>query len=223
MSYLLDALRRSERERQRAELPAAERVRMEMDQAAATPLRWRAGLLVLLALNMAVAGWWWLRASPPEGPALAAIPSGPVAAAARPLAVPRPPTMPEPPSLPSLPSPPSAVNPPKLPSALNPPSPPSRAASQPVENVAGPASPSRWPLLRNLPPATRASWPAMEISAQVYSPTNTQARFAIVNGEFLREGDAMSDGTALVEIFEESVLFERAGQRARVLVIDESP
>ena len=217
MSYLLDALRRSERERQRAELPAAERVRMEMDQAATTPLRWRAGLLALLALNMAVAGWWWLRASPPEGPALAAIPSGPVAASVRPLAVPRAPTMPEPPSPPSVPGLPSP------PSAAHPPSPPSLAASQPVESVAAPASPSRWPLLRNLPPATRASWPVMEISAQVYSPTNTQARFAIVNGEFLREGDAMSDGTALVEIFEESVLFERAGQRARVLVIDESP
>ena len=217
MSYLLDALRRSERERQRAELPAAERVRMEMDQASTTPLRWRAGLLALLALNMAVAGWWWLRASPPEGPALAAIPSGPVAASARPLAAPRALTMPEPPS------PPSAANPPSVPNLPSPPSPPSRAASQPVESVAAPASPSHWPLLRNLPPATRASWPAMEISAQVYSPTNTQARFAIVNGKFLREGDAMSDGTALIEIFEESVLFERAGQRARVLVIDESP
>ena len=216
MSYLLDALRRSERERRRAELPATERVHMDLDRSdAAAPVRRSWWLLGLLALNLAAAGWWWLAAPAPGEASLPAVPQAPAAPSASGFAAAAAPV-----SSPESAAQRAAARPMRVAKA------PALAVA-PSAVPANPAPPAnsapRWPLLSELPSAERESWPAMEIAAQVYSPTNVKARFVIVDGAFLREGEAMPDGTRVVEILERSVLFERAGRRARVPVTGAVP
>ncbi len=209
MSYLLEALRRSERERRDVALPASERVRMALDPVAASALRLRVWLPGLLALNLAALSLgWWLYSSPPDGSPAVSF-SAPAADPPTALA----------PRLQPRPAPLAPTEAPPTPPAAPPAAP--TASTAPTEAPPAPSGAWRPPLLSELSAAERAAWPPLQIAAQVYSPTNVAARFVIVDGEFLREGDVMPDGVRVVEILEEEVLFELDGRPARVPVVDE--
>jgi general secretion pathway protein B len=75
----------------------------------------------------------------------------------------------------------------------------------PTPKPAAPAEP-RVPSLNELPADVRASLPPLAISGAVFSPTPS-ARMLFINGQVLREGQAVADG----------VTIERIGASASVL------
>ena len=83
--------------------------------------------------------------------------------------------------------------------------PPNPVAPAPAPKPAPPAEP-RLPSMSELPADVRASLPQMSVSAAVYSPTPS-ARMLFINGQVLREGDAVADG----------IVVERIGASASVL------
>jgi general secretion pathway protein B len=83
--------------------------------------------------------------------------------------------------------------------------PPKPATPPPAPKAAVPAEP-RVPSLSELPADVRASLPTLAISAAVFSPTPS-ARMLFINGQVLREGQAVADG----------VIVERIGVSASVL------
>ncbi len=62
--------------------------------------------------------------------------------------------------------------------------------------------------MAELPPDVRAGLPPLAISGAVYSPTPS-ARMVFINGQVLREGDAVVNG----------VVLERIGASASVLSV----
>ncbi len=135
MSYILDALRRADSERERGQIPgihAQPVAPLPLDEPIASglsPTVWGAGLVAAL-LSGALA-WWWLSgerpmAAPAPAPAAAA-----VAAAAAPALPPAPPAAPAPAPVPS-PVPAPAALPPAL-------------TAQPRQGVAGAAGPAATP------------------------------------------------------------------------------
>jgi general secretion pathway protein B len=196
MSYVLDALRRAESERQRGRVPGLDAQPLPAPTsgaATAGPARrgaggWLAGLALLA--GVAIAGWWFWPAaeSPPPAPA-AALPSArpspppPAARPAPPVALPRP------------------VQPP-LPAATRPPPRPAVAASAAVPATA----------LSTTPPA---GFPALAFSGSIDSP-QPEARMLIVNGQVWREGDELVAGLKLERISLRSAVFVWRGQRVEV-------
>lgn len=218
MSYILDALKRaeSERELERDRIPGlqAQSVALpdgtDADAWRDGPRRWWPAS-VLAVLVLVAAGWWWTAAAP--GAAPAAITAGERTV---PATVPAPPT---PAPLPVLPPPaplsasPVATNVPAATPAAVPaaaaaalaasaPPPPKPA---PTQAPAAPSEPRPTPLAQ-LDPQRRAELPPMAIGGAIYSDS-AASRFVVINGQVVREGDAAAPG----------VVLERIGPRAAVL------
>jgi general secretion pathway protein B len=196
MSLILDALRKAESERQRGAVPGLHGVTAPPAPEPAagsrpqglTPLRVALGALVLV-MGAALLGWL---VRPSAGPSLpvAAAPSSP--AAAVPAAEPAP--------LPLVVSAPPAP----------PAEPPAAAAPLPAAPAAATASPpppaaSRAPIvtqvrrLADLPPEQRRELPALAVSGSVWSD-QPGARFVVLDGQVLREGDRLAAGLVLVKL-----------------------
>jgi general secretion pathway protein B len=232
VSYILDALRRAERERERGQVPGLSA--QAAPSVAATVLsRPRAAVRGLgLALAVALAGGlaWWLWPSagaptpvPPTGrtAAQAAAPAADVPPpASEPPADPAPLQMP--PAQPPLPAPlpaplPVVVSAPRSPPPLPapvaaptaPPAPPPPHPSAASPDVRAAATPSREPralTLAELTPQQRREWPPLALGGAVHSDSPA-SRFIIVNGQLVREGEEAAPG----------VTVERIGLRAATL------
>ena len=213
MSYILDALRRAEadRERERGQVPGlhAQPLPGSAPAAGTGPRRWLpwagAGLLLLAGLG---AGSWW--ASGPPDSAAPTPPAAPVAAV--------------PPQAPPLPPRPvtaaaptaavaSAAVPQPAPAASAspylPPVPPAPPAA-----VVAPATEARIPRLAELPESTRRELPRLAISGSVYSD-DAASRFVIVNGEVVREGANLGGELVLEQIRPRELVLRFRGQRYR--------
>jgi len=199
MSLILDALRKAESERQRGAVPGLHGVTAPpaAEPAAGgrsrglTPLRVALGALVLV-MAAALVGWL---ARPSAGPSLPVAAAPSMAPAAVPAAAPAP-----------LPLVVSA--PPVLPAE-----PPVAAAPLPAAPAAATASPpppplpaaSRAPIvtqvrrLADLPPEQRRELPALAVSGSVWSD-QPGARFVVLDGQVLREGDRLAAGLVLVKL-----------------------
>ena len=238
MSYILEALRRAEAERQRGAVPGLHA------QPAATALadaglmaapagasgRWRLAALAgagLVALGAVAVGWL-----KPAQPDRAAAPTLAVVATAPPTVAPTPtpPTAlanvvatPAPTAQPSLMPAPAAAPLPRLPAApastapIAPPIPPAAAAvvaaaSVPAPRLASPTPPARLPTLAELPDALRRELPALSLGGAVYAEQSAQ-RMVIVNGQVFHEGDRLGADLQVQEIRLKSVVFSQRGQR----------
>ncbi|MBT9489958.1 MAG: general secretion pathway protein GspB [Rubrivivax sp.] len=200
MSYVLDALRRAESERQRGSVPslhAQSHAAPERRQAtpAARPGRWAVVALGGLLLAAAAAWWWWPTPvrSPPPSPVVAA----PEAA----------------PTLRPLPAPPPVARPmaavPRV-------SPPLATASAPVlATPAASATPGRVPRLQDLPEPLRRQIPALAFGGATDSP-EPSARMLIINGQIWREGDELAIGLKLERIALRGAVFRFRDQRFEV-------
>jgi general secretion pathway protein B len=244
MSYILEALRKAdaERERERGSVPDLHAQLLppgvsdvEVVPARSSALFWL-GLGVLLA---AVAGGVWLAlggdepaAPPPASTAAAAVTPPPAPAPVARVEAPAPPAPPQPlpPQAQSephvAPPPPKAIAKAKPPAAASAPArkaaalaakdvAPGPKAAAPAPKAEPPASPVRVPALAELPGDLRQQVPALVIGGSVYSP-QASARMVVVNGQVFQEGSSLAPELKLEQIRQKTAVFSIRGQRFEV-------
>ena len=215
MSFILDALRRAEAERDR-DRGAVPGVHAQPPLVLPVPAASRSSLRDGLALRLGAAAvlggaavallWWWLlsQAALPSPQAGVAQPPAPASALANPAGLPSsvtpavvPPAPVDPTPLTVVSAPATAPNPPALPapSAASVPAPPAAVQAD--------ARPQPW---STLSAEQKREWPALVVGGSIYSD-NAASRFVIINGQVVREGESAAPG----------VTVERIGPRSAVL------
>ena len=216
MSYILDALRRADSERDRGAVPDvhARQVPMAAGQdepahASLPPWAWvGAALLVLLIGALA----WLLIGREPVREVVAMAPA-PVPAPAV-LVVPAPPAV-----LVAAPVVPPAPRPAALPlakPAVRAVAPAATAAAKPEGANEAKAKPSvvepRTYTVAELPDEVRRELPALAVGGAMYSE-NAASRMLIINGQLFHERDKLAPGLVLVQIKLKSAVLEFKGYR----------
>lgn len=211
MSYILEALRRAEAERQRGQVPGLHAPAADWGRASSDhPTRRRglawaaAGLVAALALGAA----WWLGRSHPVAEAASATAAAASVRAASAATAPQPVAV-APPVSPPLPAPALAPAPAPAPAPL--PVPPAPSAAVAITTPAVPPSTTPRPAA-TLRPTPLPPLPPLLLGGGMYSDQPSQ-RVVIVDGQVLREGDELQPGLRLVQIRPRSAVFERDGQR----------
>jgi general secretion pathway protein B len=224
MSYILDALRKSDQQRRRGavpSLPTLPPALLARERPALLPYA-LLGLSAVVVVGMALA---WLRpwsqqvVQAPRQLAAAPVdlplrPVPPVVATAR-LAV----AVTENASRPATPSP-AAVTPPlRRPPAI--PAPRARAAAPTVaidgsadRPAAEPATLAKPMAMAELPPSIRRQLPPLQVAVHAYSGT-AHDRLVSINGRMLREGELLAPDLRLEQITPEGMVFAFRGYRFR--------
>lgn len=223
MSFILDALKKSDSERQRQAGPALFEVRSAAPRGG-LPL-WALVLGVLLAVNLVALGWYvWRSPAPAAGRAnalpatpaaqrpversapparAAAAPGGEAVRAAAPRARPAPVLPPRPATTPGITPADESANPADYEEAL----PAGTGVSTPPRRDAGIV-----PTLDQLPPAFRGQLPSLHLDMHVYA-TRAADRFVFLNLQRLHEGEATRDGVRVEEITPAGVILDFRGTR----------
>lgn len=230
MSFILDALRKSEHERQRRAGPAIADL-VVVPQRSSTPLI----LLIvgaLLLVNLAAVAYFLLRdEAPAPGAATApaaSLVTAPAAATApgNAGAIPRterpvPRVEPPPPvrplvaeAAPVAPPPAPDATPPAAPDPLLLPQAPRAALQQPAF-AQGPRPAVNGdfiPRLDTLPPQATAGLPVLNLDLHIYAGNPAQ-RAVFINGRRYREGDSLPEGIEVAAITPEGAVLRHRGQR----------
>jgi general secretion pathway protein B len=220
MSFILDALKKSENDRQRLKGPALFEVKVAPPRHR-WPL-WGVALAVLLGVNLAVVGWLLLRT-----------PSAPEAPPAQPVTTP---------AAAAAPSPPVPVLAPPSPAELQPPSPvvsgadpalmasgahaggapvvpldqssddyaPAVEAEEEPESLVTRATASGLPSYDQI--AERETLPELRLDMHVFS-AQRQERFVFVNMRRLKEGETMPEGVRVVTITPDGAVMDFRGRQ----------
>ena len=204
MSYILDALRKSDQQRQRGATPTLPTVQTaEPGQ----PAYFIYGLLaaVLVGAGIVIG---WLHRSQLERPAAETIAAKPLESSARQTA-----PAPVAPARPA-PSPSNAGTrgtPPKAVTAADAPTPvPEKPA-----NTGGPTDPVREVMtIGELPASIRQELPGMQISLHLHS-TKPENSFVSINNQMLQEGAYPAPGLRLERITPDGMIFSYKGYRFR--------
>jgi general secretion pathway protein B len=214
MSFILDALKKSESERNRQAGPALLEVRVA-PRRAGLPL-WAIIILIALALNLGVIGYLLLRgrpAAPAAAPAPAvAMPAPAPSAAVQPaVSTAAPAALPDP-ALATTALPPAgdsgaAVNPADFAPAL----PRTAAAPMPPATASQAAADMGLPSLNDLN-ANGAGLPELRLSLHVYD-ADASRRYVLLNSTRLREGESTPDGIRLERVTETGVVLSWRGRR----------
>lgn len=213
MSFILDALKKSEAERNRQSGPTL------IDMRVAAPRRrspvWMVALLVVLLANLVVLGIVLWRSPAPT----AAMPppvAAPVAPAAPPANALPPPVLP-PESAPAATLPEPRMPPPEVVrTPPEPPAPPPRqstavAAEDPAQVAAEAALPSVSDLQ-----LSGTALPELRLALHVYD-RNPANRYVLLNSQRMREGDSTAEGVVLDRITEAGAVLSWRGQRFRIV------
>jgi type IV secretory pathway VirB10-like protein len=222
MSYILDALKKAEADRD----PDA-RASLAMAQHDRRRNRWLAyAVVVALIANAAILLWLFLPeddATPPTAVDISPAPAQPP----RPEPVER---LRPPPANVSPTAQPQAARPVQRPrrtepAAISPPAasaPPGSVAAAEGETIIGPNSalaPASEPVpVSSLPEAQRRRFPNLEFSTHIYAD-DPDLRAIVVNGSRLEEGDRLQD-LELSQITEEGAVFRFEGRLVSVSVLD---
>jgi len=228
MSYILDALKRADAERERGAVPGLYARQLTHAKAKTAPNAlkrlWLAGAVVV-ALGVMAAGLWLWRAPAPAlrqaavEPALTEPrPPAPLtpAVALPAVATPAPPAEAAPAPQPVVPLPtPVASAPPAVPLAA-----PTRPAALPKPSPlpvakASAATPAAVALLGELPEELRRQIPPLAITGAVYSESPGQ-RLLLVNNQVLAQGSLAAPEVNLEEIGAKSSIFSFRGTRFRL-------
>lgn len=228
MSYILDALKRADAERERGAVPglyARQLTHATAKTAPNTLMRlWLAGAVVV-ALGVMAAGLWLWRAPTPAlrqaavEPALTEPrPPAPLAqAVALPaVAAPAPPAeaAPAPRPVVPLPTPVASAAPAMPPIALTTPAALPKPSPLPVAKASA-ATPAAVALLGELPEELRRQIPPLAITGAVYSESPGQ-RLLLVNNQVLAQGSLAAPEVNLEEIGAKSSIFSFRGTRFRL-------
>lgn len=232
MSFILDALRKSEHERQRQLGPSIADLPVARVAPRVPPWVWVA-LAALLTLNVALVAWFLAREAPAPaaqpGPALPPALPAPLVTETPATAMPPPPAATPPAAeAPPASAPPAAAadsrdvrpladeasaEPPlaepsfDAPEAPDPsllPMPP--AAPRPAPVTAG------VPVIDQLPPQTTAGLPPLNVDLHIYASQPAQ-RAVFINGARYREGDSLPAGAVVQQITPEGAVLSYRGQR----------
>jgi general secretion pathway protein B len=225
MSFILDALKKSEQERARQAGPALMEMRIARPRRRVVP--WIATLAALLAVNLAVLLWFLLRREPPPSAAAATATaparpaaSAPVAAVVSAAAEPS-----------SGTSPAALATPPPRASGALPP--PAAFVADPGARVAGeeqtgeaasdnpadfePAASPSGGSVRVAPTGARQNYkelggdvPELRLDLHVYA-SRPQDRYALINMHKVHEGDTLPEGPHVVEITRDGVVLDWQG------------
>lgn len=230
MSYILDALRRAEadRERERGAVPGLHSPTLPgADAPTATASRrwlpWMGGGALLLA--GAGVGLWWSggaadRSTPPPAPAAPTVTAAPPAAPPAPASAPAPGpadavarALPAPAVLPAATAASASPYLPPAPPSVTAVTAPPPAAPAPARPAPA-AAPERLPLLSELPDATRRTLPRLNLGGSVYSD-DARSRLVIINGDVLHEGAALGADLVLEQIRPRELVLNFKGLRYR--------
>jgi general secretion pathway protein B len=223
MSYILDALKRADAERERGAVPGlhTRQVSTTMPQTDANPRRLWLGLAVLLLSASAVGLWLWqtlwrdTTAAPVEVAAVklaapTAAQAVPVASTPQPVVVADVPPVPVPPA--SVPKMAPASAPAVAVQAASKPQPPSPAVKP---AAVAPTVVAAIPLLSELPEDIRHQIPTLTITGAVDSEFPAQ-RMLLVNGQLLRQGSVAGQDLSLEEIRSHSSVFSFRSTKFRI-------
>ena len=210
MSFILDALKKSERERQRKAGPSIADVHISPARA---PRRiWIIALIALLGVNLVlVVIMWWPSesATPPVVTRNVDIPEPEIA-----IVEPLPPPQSQPPDRDVRPLAEEVVRPMPGPFAPDP-----QSSAEPVRTAALDAAPLRagtvntgLSTLADLSLAGVLNLPPLRIDIHVFSEQAAE-RFVFVNMSKYREGERLSEGPVVSEIVHEGVVLQHQGQR----------
>lgn len=221
MSYILDALRRAEADRQRGQVPNLGVAQLAAAAHGAAPPRRLKFVLtaVVVALAVGAAGWlgWWRGATqPPLPPAeqAQAVPSSALPPVPASAAEPRwPQVVSAPPAVPAVSAGPATpARSAQLPSLAPAPAPSPPAAPAPAAaldaaptlttGVERPVA-TRPTKLAELTPDQRRELPPLVVNGSVWSDS-AASRFVILNGQVLREGDTVAPGLVLEKLLPKS-------------------
>jgi general secretion pathway protein B len=231
MSFILDALKKSESDRQRQSGPSLFEVKV------AAPRRrlpvWAIAIVVLLGINVIVVSWILLRhPARPASPA-AASSASPAAPAPAPTARAVTVTTDAPPAsgaseATAVPSPQQAPRPAPAAAAPAPESPAQGTVRIGGEGAAADASPAAeptdaaasgspqqeqaLPLYPQLAAAPGASLPRLHLDLHVYAP-DPRNRYVMINMHRLQEGDSLPDGVQVIAIRPDGVVLSYQGSR----------
>ncbi|PPE70671.1 general secretion pathway protein GspB [Caldimonas thermodepolymerans] len=215
MSYILEALRRAEAERERGAVPglhshtAPPPAGEAPASLAARPWAW-IGVGAAVGLLVPLAAWWFWGSQPQATGVVAAPPAAP----ASPALPPAPPAREAAAPVPRDPAPPVVAIAPPVVERVAPPPPPPAPAPVPAQPAAAtPAAPSpaaaepappptteaRIYRQAELPDEVRRNLPALTVNGSVYSPLRAD-RLLILNGRPVREGEAVAQDLTLEEI-----------------------
>jgi general secretion pathway protein B len=226
MSFILDALKKSESDRQRNAGPGLHELRVAAPRAR-FPV-WAVVIAALLGINLLVGIWWLIRSDTPTAQATAANPAQP--AQTTPLPTPAP-----------LPAAPSAAdadmgrtdlergiyNPADFEPAVEPAVEPAAPASSPRTRAAPPIArvpdlapeplPARTPVTSSLPAREDLvldgiAVPEVSMSLHVFDPDPAR-RFAFINGSRVQEGDSLPNNLRVEAIAPEGVILSWQGRR----------
>ena len=230
MSYILDALRRADSERERGTVPGVRAQPVPLGSNDADPAS-RSRMLIwvsvgLAALLLASLAWQWFgRDTPAEAaPSAAALPAPPppipvTEAAPAPVPAPAPQPVasavvaPVPARAPAV----AVIHKPAAPpaAASRPASSPPRTA--PVQAAASAAIKAETPVLSasELPEEIRRTLPTLTVGGASYSQ-NPVNRMLIINGQVFREGDQLAPDVSLEQIRLKEAVLTTKGYRYRI-------
>lgn len=195
MSYILEALKKAQAERQLGAAPTLHAVPVGAAPAAAVRKRRLPWLViggVALALAGAIAVWrMQTRAPKPAAVVVVATPPAPVVAAPPPMVV----------------VPPSAPKPPPVVKAAEPAAP----KPAPVAKTAAPVE-EKLPSLRELPEAIRGSIPQVAFGGYMYS-ANPSDRLLLVDKALRHEGEEVAPGLVLEKLQPKAAVMNYKGYR----------
>ncbi|HYL03916.1 MAG TPA: general secretion pathway protein GspB [Steroidobacteraceae bacterium] len=224
MSFILDALKKSENDRQRQSGPALFEVKVAAPRSA-LPL-WAIAIAALLAVNLGIVGWLLAR----HPGAHSAAPAAPAAAATAPAAAP-PAVAP-----PAVAGSAAAVAPPAAPASGVPPGTQPAARAAPAAAVAadnpGPDDTAPavepppdtalghvkrgtglgMPLYQQAASAPGAQLPQLRLDLHAYAE-RPQDRWVMINMHKLREGDALAEGVRVEHIIPEGAVVSYQGSQ----------
>ncbi len=222
MSFILDALKKSESDRQRQSGPALFEVKVAPPRTGLPP--WAIAVAALLVVNLAIVMWMLWRHPATRTPDPSAAAAGATMPAPAPPSASLPAPAPPPVSLPApVAQPPAAAPSPALlpnPGATN-------GASDNPDDYAPAADPAASPLLSNrvrhgtvdgvplyqdaaASPGTRI--PQLRLDLHVFA-LRPQDRFVMINMHKLREGDSLPEGVRVDSITPEGAVLSYSGSR----------
>ena len=228
MSFILDALRKSDAERQRGAAPGLADVRYAAGRSRRNI--WIPLLVLVLVANIGFMAWQWNagRNQSPPGPVEALSPVAPPLPAppATPASAPESAStaLPEVRALARETAPADPVAPPEVESDLPAVGQVVKEATVPAAAITPPkadeppATPSRiiadpaLPTLDQLLGAGTLDLPALNLDLLVYNESPS-VRFAVINGRKYREGGQLTEGPTLESITPEGVILASRGQR----------